>query len=161
MKEAGWKEQRPMRYDEHFHTGYLMGVFDLFHTGHLNLIERAKEHCDLLIVGVLSDEIVYEQKGAYPVIPLDDRLRILSACRYVDKAVPVTDPGLSKVAEWNRLHFDCLFSGNDHEGNEMWEYERKELEKRGATIRFFSYTGGISTSLIKEKIRNDPQNAAK
>lgn len=133
--------------------GYLMGVFDLFHTGHLNLIERAKECCDVLIIGVLSDDIVYEQKAAYPVIPLNDRMRMLSACRYVDEVVAVTDPNLSKVTEWERLHFDCLFSGSDYEGNEMWEYERKELEKKGATIRFFPYTGGISTSLIKEKIR--------
>ena len=139
--------------EEHFHVGYLMGVFDLFHTGHLNLIERAKDHCDILIVGVLSDEIVFEQKGSYPAIPLEDRMRVLAACRSVDKAIAVTDPNLSKVSEWERVHFDCLFSGNDYEGNPMWEYERTELEKRGATIRFFPYTGGISTSMIKEKIR--------
>lgn len=152
-KKEDLKEQKLMNNDERFGTGYLMGVFDLFHTGHLNLIKRAKERCDILIVGVLSDEIVYEQKGSYPVISLDDRMQMLEACRYVDRVIAVTDPGLSKVAEWERIHFDCLFSGNDYEGNEMWEYERKELEKRGATIRFFPYTGGISTSMIKEKIR--------
>ena len=130
-----------------------MGVFDLFHTGHLNLVERAKEHCDVLVVGVLSDEIVRANKGAAPVIPLNDRMRILAALKAVDEVVPVTDPGLSKVAEWERIHFDCLFSGSDYEGNPMWEYEKQELEKRGATIRFFPYTQGVSTSKLKETIR--------
>lgn len=134
--------------------GYLMGVFDLFHTGHLNLIENAKSRCEELTVGVLSDEIVLEQKGALPIIPLDDRMRLIAALSDVSEVVPVTDRNLSKVSEWERIRFDCLFSGSDYEGNPMWEYEKKELEKRGATIEFFPYTEGMSTTLIKEKIRN-------
>lgn len=138
-----------------YETGYLMGVFDLFHTGHLNLIENAADRCEHLIVGVLSDEIVMEQKGQLPVIPLDDRMRIIAALKKVGKVVPVTDGMLSKVREWERLHFDCLFSGNDYEGDPLWELEKEELEKRGSTIEFFPYTEGTSTSLIKAKIKGE------
>ncbi len=138
-----------------YETGYLMGVFDLFHTGHLNLIENAADRCEHLIVGVLSDEIVMEQKGQLPVIPLEDRMRIIAALKKVERVVPVTDGLLSKVKEWERLRFDCLFSGNDYEGDPLWELEKEELEKRGSTIEFFPYTEGMSTSLIKAKIRGE------
>ena len=138
-----------------YETGYLMGVFDLFHTGHLNLIEMAAKRCDRLIVGVLADEIVREQKGALPIVSLEDRMRIIGALEAVDEVVPVTDGILSKVREFHRIGFDCLFSGNDYEGNPLWEAEKEELEKLGSTIEFFPYTEGMSTTLIKEKIKNE------
>lgn len=139
--------------EKKYKKGYMMGVFDLFHVGHLNLIERAKERCDELVVGVLSDDLVFEQKGSYPVIGLEDRMRIIAALEAVDEAVAVTDGRLSKIEERKRIGFDCFFSGNDYEGNEMWEFEKKELEKEGATIEFFPYTEEISTTKIKEKIK--------
>lgn len=132
-----------------------MGVFDLFHTGHLNLIENAKSMCDELVVGVLADELVVEQKGTYPVIGEDDRLRIVKALSAVDDAVLVTDSRLSKLEEKKRIGFDCFFSGDDHAGHPYWEFEKKELEKAGATIEYFPYTKGISTSIIRERIIGD------
>ncbi len=138
--------------EKRFQKGYIMGVFDLFHVGHLNLVKRAKEQCAELVVGVLSDELVMEQKAHEPFFSLEERMRILSAVRYVDEVVAVTDPALSKVAEWERIRFDVLFSGNDYEGNPMWEYEKKELEKRGATIVFFPYTKGTSSTLIRKAL---------
>ena len=136
-----------------YRRGYVMGVFDLFHVGHLNLLERAKARCEILTVGVLTDELVEAQKKIRPFIPFGERIRILGALRCVDSVVAVDDPLLSKVLEWERHPFDCLFSGSDYEGNPLWEKERIELRKRGAEIEFFPYTETTNSTMIREAMR--------
>ena len=138
-------EQQP------YQIGLLMGVFDMFHIGHLNLIRRAKERCEYLRIGVLSDELVAKYKNKYPVIPLDERVEILEAIRYVDEVVSIDD-NPSRIMEWNRRHFDCFFSGDDYNGNSYWEWEREELRKLGADMEFFPYTQKQSTTKIRDKI---------
>ena len=132
--------------------GYVMGVFDLFHVGHLNLLEKAKARCEHLTVGVLTDELVVSQKKIRPFVPYEERARLIAALRCVDEVVPVDDPMLSKVSEWERHHFDCLFSGNDYEGNPLWEAERARLRELGAEIEFFPYTQSTSSTMIRKAI---------
>ncbi len=144
---------------KHYRSGYIMGVFDLFHIGHLNLLRNAKEHCDFLRVGILSDELVREQKKHDPVIPLEERMAIVAAVRYVDDVVVVDDGLLSKVAEWYRHPFECFFSGDDYEGNPLWEKEKIELSGLGSTIEFFPYTATTSSTKIRALI--DRQLAAR
>ena len=134
---------------KHYKNGYIMGVFDLFHIGHLNLLRNAKEHCDFLRVGILTDELVREQKKHDPVIPFEERCAVVAAVRYVDDVVAVDDGLLSKVAEWYRHPFDCFFSGNDYEGNPLWEKEKKDLAELGSTIEFFPYTKTTSSTKIR------------
>ncbi len=131
--------------------GLLMGVFDLFHVGHLRLIRRAKARCDYLRVGVLSDELVMKFKNKPPVIPLAERMEILAAIRDVDEVVAITDDP-SRLLEWDRRPFDCFFSGDDYSGNAYWEWEREELRKRGSDIVFFPYTKEQSTTKIRKKL---------
>ncbi len=70
-----------------YKVGYTTGVFDMFHIGHLNILKRAKEQCEFLIVGVTTDELVsYKNKQA--VIPHDERVAIVESIKYVDKVVP-------------------------------------------------------------------------
>ncbi len=71
-----------------YKVGYTTGTFDLFHIGHLNIIKRAKEQCDYLIVGVSTDEVVMSYKHHYPVIPFEQRIEIVAALKYVDEVVP-------------------------------------------------------------------------
>ena len=134
-----------------YHIGILMGVFDMFHIGHLKLIRNANNYCDYLRVCVLSDELVYKFKQKYPVIPLEERMEILAAVKGVDEVVAITDDP-SRLIEYKRRPFDCFFSGDDYRGNEYWEYERKELNKLGADIVFFPYTQEQSTTKIRGKI---------
>ena len=141
-------EQKP------YQIGLLMGVFDMFHIGHLNLIRRAKERCEYLRVGVLSDELVKKFKDKYPVIPLDERMEILEAIRYVDEVVEINDDP-SRIIEWNRRPFDCFFSGDDYRGNTYWDWEQGELRKLGADIEFFPYTQKQSTTKIRKKLEKD------
>ena len=140
--------------DKKYHIGLLMGVFDLFHIGHLNLIMRAKEQCDYLRIGVLSDELVIKYKSIYPTIPLSERMAILAAVRYVDEVVEInTDP--SRLEEWKKRPFDCFFSGDDYINNEYWNWEREELRKLGSDICFFPYTQEQSSTIIRESIQNN------
>ena len=132
-----------------YNIGLLMGVFDLFHVGHLRLIQRAKERCSFLRVGVLSDELVMKFKNKFPVIPLSERMEIIAAIREVDEVVAITDDP-SRLLEWDRRPFDCFFSGDDYNGNPYWEWEREELRKRGSDIVFFPYTKEQSTTKIRE-----------
>ena len=134
-----------------YHIGLLMGVFDLFHIGHLRLIQRAKAQCDFLRVAVLSDELVQKFKNKYPVIPLNERMEILAAIRDVDEVVPIEDDP-SRLIEWHRRPFDCFFSGDDYAGNEYWKWERGELRKLGSDIVFFPYTREQSSTRIRTKL---------
>lgn len=135
-----------------YKIGYVPGVFDLFHTGHLVLIERCKERCEHLIVGVLTDELVEYYKGKKPVIPLKDRMRVIGGLRAVDEVIEVNFGNTDKIDAWEQLHYDCHFSGNDHVGH--WTSIEEELRKRGAAMEFFPYTQGISTTMIKDVMKS-------
>lgn len=135
-----------------YKVGYLSGVFDLYHIGHLNLIRKAKDRCGYLIIGLLTDELVIKFKKNPPYIPYDERRQILESVRYVDKVVAVTDENHEKLKAWNLYHFDCLFSGDDYAGNPYWEEDRKNLLKVGSNIEFFPYTKSTSSTMIKAAI---------
>ena len=132
-----------------------MGVFDMFHVGHLRLLQRSKEHCDYLRAAVLSDELVRKFKNHPPVIPEEQRAEILGAVRYVDDVVIIRDDP-SRLVEWKRRPFDCFFCGDDYAGSEYFAWEKKELQKLGADIQFFTYTSWQSSTMIRQTIgRND------
>lgn len=137
---------------EKYKVGYLTGVFDLYHIGHLNLIRRAKGRCEYLMVGLLTDELVIRFKKNPPYIPYEERRQILESIRYVDKVVAVTEKNHEKMKAWNLYHFDCLFSGDDYSGNPYWEEDRKNLQKVGSNIEFFPYTKSTSSTMIKAAI---------
>lgn len=82
--------------------GYTTGVYDMFHIGHLNVIKRAKEQCDFLIVSVSTDDLVRHEKNKTPVTPYAERAAIVAALKYVDQVVPQTDKDITK------LHFAYL-----------------------------------------------------
>lgn len=136
--------------------GYTCGVFDLFHVGHLNLLERAKACCDYLIVGVCSDDYVRRCKGKEPVIGEDDRTRILNALKCVDRAEIVSvEETLDKILAWKRFGFNVLFSGSDWKGTPRFLETEERFKAEGVELEivFFDYTQGVSTSGIKDDIQ--------
>lgn len=137
-----------------YNIGYVAGVFDLFHIGHLNLIRKSKENCQYLIVGVLVDELVVHFKGHRPYIPFEERIEIVRAIKYVNKAVPVTMENIDKMAAWELYKFNCLFSGDDYINNESWLIDKKRLNQVGSDIQFFPYTKTTSSTQIKRAIEN-------
>lgn len=135
-----------------YHVGYVAGVFDLFHYGHLNVLRRAKEQCDYLIVGVVSDRQVREKKKVEPFVPFEERLEIVRSCRYVDEAheIPFEYPDTDMA--WKLYHFDVQFSGSDYEHDEKWLRKKEWLEERGSTMVFFPYTQSTSSTKLKKLI---------
>ena len=130
--------------------GYTQGTFDMFHIGHLNLIRNAKRHCDYLIVGVNRDELVESYKNKRPIIPLEERVEIVRAIRYVDEVI-ATDT-LDKTKIWEKVHFDEIYIGDDWKGNERWEKTGKEMEQLGAKLVFLPYTKDTSSTMLREKL---------
>lgn len=133
-----------------YKIGYVPGVFDLFHMGHLNLLRNCKERCEYLIAGVLTDELVEYFKGRPTVIPYEQRAAIIESVKYVDRVVPVDFANTYKIDAWHKYHYDCHFSGNDHGPD--WEKDRKQLEEVGAKMEFFTYTSCISSTQIKKEL---------
>ncbi len=131
--------------------GYTTGVFDMFHIGHLNLLARAREMCDRLIVGVSTDEVVRTYKHHDPIIPFEERMAIVRAIRYVDEAVPQTS--MDKFEAWTRLHFDRLFHGNDWKGSAMYNEVEAKLKAVGVEVVYFPYTSGTSSTLLSERLQ--------
>lgn len=133
--------------------GYTCGVFDLFHVGHLNLLENCKKQCDYLIVGVCSDEYVRVCKKTEPVIGENDRARILNALKCVDKAEVVSiEETYDKILAWEKFQFNTLFSGSDWKGTPRFLETEKQFREKGIDLEivFFDYTRGVSTSDIKK-----------
>jgi len=132
--------------------GYAPGAFDLFHIGHLNLLRRAKEHCDYLIAGVVADEVLIRHKGVTPVIPLAERLEIVRNVRLVDAAFPALTN--DKLAIWNDLRFNMLFKGNDWQGSEKGNQLERDFAALGVEIVYFPYTQTTSSSVLRRTLQN-------
>lgn len=133
-----------------YKIGFTDGVYDMFHVGHLNMIKEAKKHCDYLIVGVHSDEIVEGYKNRKTVINENERREIVEAIRYVDKAV--INRTREKLELWKEHKFDVVFIGDDWKGTERWNNFEKILAEVGVSVEYIPYTKGISTTQIREKL---------
>lgn len=130
--------------------GYTTGVFDMFHIGHLNILRRAKEQCDYLIVGVSTDDVVESYKHKTPIIPYAQRAEIVAAIKYVDEVVPQTT--MDKTVFLKQRHFDIMFHGDEWKGTDLYNMYEKEFAKFNAKIVYLSHTDGISSSMLREKI---------
>ncbi len=135
-----------------YKVGYIAGVFDLYHLGHLNMFRRAKEQCEYLIVGVVTDEGVRQFKGKEPFIPFDERVEMVRSCRYVDEAVEIPFIYRTTKEAFEKYHFDVQFSGSDYQNNPEWLETKKYLEEHGSTMVFFPYTEQTSSTKIKALI---------
>jgi len=131
-------------------TGYTTGVFDMFHIGHLNILRRAKEKCDYLIVGVSTDECVESYKHHAPMIPYEQRAAIVGAIKYVDEVVPQIS--MDKLEYLKHRHFDVMFHGDEWKGTELYKKYEKEFAEYGARIEYLQHTEGISSSVLRKKI---------
>ena len=133
-----------------YKIGYTTGAYDMFHIGHLNLIRRAKEQCEYLIVGVSTDECVQSYKNKTPIIPYDERAAIVQAIRYVDEVVPQTS--MDKLDFLKKRHFDVMFHGDEWKGTELYNKYEEEFAKYGAKIEYLTHTDGISSTILREKL---------
>lgn len=121
-----------------YHIGYTCGVYDLFHVGHLNLFERCKEMCDILIVGVCNDEYVRKIKNKEPVINENDRLRIVKSIKPVDEAYLIDiNTTNDKNLALEKFEFDVLFSGDDWKGTERYKKQRKISKKEMLQLNIY------------------------
>lgn len=130
--------------------GYTTGVFDMFHVGHLNILRRAKEQCDYLIVGVSTDELVKNYKNKTPIIPFEERKAILEAIKYVDKVIP--QENRDKYSAYEKYKFNVMFVGDDWKGNSLFEEVEKKFKNVGVEVVYFPYTKGTSSTILKEKL---------
>lgn len=127
--------------------GYTTGVFDLFHIGHLNIIKRAKLECDHLIVGVTTDELAESRKHKKPIIPLNERMAIVEALRYVDEVVPQIS--MDKMEAFRNYRFDRVFVGSDWEGTDAWNMHEANFREVGVEVRYIKYTEHTSSSYLR------------
>lgn len=134
-----------------YKVGYTTGVFDLFHVGHLNILQRAKEMCEYLIVGVSTDELVKEYKNKTPIIPFEERVKIVEAIRYVDEVVP--QENRDKIAAFDKYKFDVIFVGDDWKGSEVFSKVDLHMKSNGGQgVEYIPYTQNISSTILKETL---------
>lgn len=128
-------------------VGYVPGGFDLFHIGHLNILRAARARCDVLVVGVATDESLLRMKGRPPVVPHGERMELVASLRIVDEVVP--DVSQDKRLAWHRRRFDVLFKGDDWRGTEKGDRLEAELAEVGARIVYLPYTPSTSSSMLR------------
>lgn len=132
-----------------YKIGYTQGVYDMFHIGHLNLINKAKEQCDYLIVGVNSDNLVKLYKHKETVIKEHERSEIVRNLKAVDECIIVDT--LDKLELLNEIKFDAIFIGDDWYGNPRWMRTQEELAKVGIDVVFLPHTAGVSSTMLRPK----------
>lgn len=135
-----------------YKIGYTQGVYDMFHIGHLRLINRAKELCDILIVGVNSDKLVESYKHKTPIINQNDRAEIIRNLKSVDDII-ITET-LDKEEILKLIPFNAIFIGDDWYGNPRWMQTKEELALKGIDVVFLPHTDGISSTILRNIVKN-------
>ena len=133
-----------------YRVGYTTGVFDMFHIGHLNILRRAKEQCEYLIVGVSTDELVKEYKNKTPIIPFEERAEIVQSIDCVDRVI--AQENRDKYEAWRELKFDVMFVGDDWKGKPLFIKVEEEFKKVGVDVVYFPYTKDTSSTILREKL---------
>lgn len=141
-----------------YKRGYTAGVYDMFHIGHLNILKRAKEQCEELVVAVTTDELCFSRKNKYPIINLEDRMAIVDAIKYSDKVVK--QENMDKVAAVLKYNCDAIFVGSDWKGTDSWNKLEAELKKYNIDVVYLDHTDGISSTILREKL-NEEENKGK
>ena len=133
-----------------YKIGYTTGVYDMFHIGHLNILKRAKEQCEYLVVGVTTDRLCYERKKKYPIICEVDRMAIDKELKCVDEVV--SQDNMDKVAAAKKYHADAVFVGSDWKGTESWNKYEEELAQIGCIVVYLDHTDGISSTILRNRL---------
>jgi len=131
-------------------VGYVPGAWDMFHIGHLNILLRARERCDRLIVGVVTDEALFTAKAKYPVVPFDERLEVVASLDIVDAVVP--DFSSNKLEVWERVGFDVLFKGDDWRGTAKGDRLEADMGSVGVRVDYFPYTAHTSSTRLRAQL---------
>jgi glycerol-3-phosphate cytidylyltransferase len=132
--------------------GYAGGAFDLFHIGHLNLLRHARSQCDVLIAGVVTDELLELTKGAAPIIPFAERLEIVRHISFVDDVH--AESALDKLDTWRAVGFDVYFKGDDWRGTERGRRLEARFAEVGVEIVYFPYTVHTSSTLLRRALQS-------
>lgn len=135
-----------------YEIGFTQGAFDMFHIGHLNLLRNAKAQCKYLIVGINSDELIKKYKAKEAIIPINERVAIVEAIKYVDEVI-ITDT-LEKRQIVQNKKCNAIFVGSDWKDNERWLKTKEEMQTIGVDVIFLPYTEKTSSTLIREKLNN-------
>src|SRR5690554_3393037 len=125
-----------------YKVGFTQGTFDTLHYGHINLLKNAKKHCDYLIVGVNSDELVKSYKKTNTIIKTQDRVKIVEAIKYVDEVI-VTET-LDKNVHLKKHNYNVIFIGDDWKGSQKWNNYEECFRLKGVEVVYFPYTQGTS-----------------
>lgn len=136
-----------------YKIGYTTGVYDMFHIGHLNILQRAKMQCEHLIVGVTTDALCYERKKKYPIIPEKERMAIVAELRCVDEVVP--QKTMNKLDAVLKHKVNAVFVGSDWKGTPAWDKYEKEFAQYGCEVVYLDHTDGISSTILRERLNND------
>ena len=131
-------------------VGYAPGADDLFPVGHLNILRHAADHCDVLIAGVVSDEMLVLSKGRAPVVPLAERLEIVRSLRFVDDVHAEVVP--DKLDTWREVRFDVLFKGDDWRGTPKGDRLEHDFAGVGVAVHYFPYTMHTSSTLLRKAL---------
>ena len=134
-----------------YKIGYTTGVFDMFHVGHLNILQRAKEQCEYLIVGVTTDELCFQRKNKYPIINQEERKAIVKASRYGDEVIDQSD--MDKFAMVSKLKAEVVFVGSDWKGTPAWNNYEQDFASIGCSVVYLNHTDGISSTILRKKLK--------
>ena len=135
-----------------YKMGYTQGVFDMFHIGHLNLINNSKLQCEKLLVGVNTDELVANYKNKRPVICENERKEIVSNIKAVDMCSLVDT--LDKVELYKKYNFDVVFIGDDWKGSERWNTTEIALKEYGVDVVYLPYTSKVSSTSLRGEYKD-------
>lgn len=121
---------------------YTSGSFDIFHYGHLNILAKTKELCDYLVVGVSTDDLIEKEKGKRPVIPFEERIKVVQAIGLVDEVIAQTDKNKQRIVD--KYHIDAISVGSDWEGR---------YPKVTCAMEYFPYTANVSSTILKNTLK--------
>ena len=131
-------------------VGYVPGAYDLFHVGHLRILERSRRRCDRLIVGIVGDELAEQARGERPAVTLEERMRLVAALPWVDAVVE--DVSADKGVAWQRHRFDVLFKGDDWMGTPRGDRLETAMAAVGAEVVYLPYTREVSSTMLRAEL---------